>query len=197
MRREWVVLTVVAFSGLEGTSLAEKSPSRETAPVASAAPPTADDATPAPRTADDTASAPPTADDAQQTSPDGQSDRSASHEEIRPLRRQHDLPSRAGPILLIVGGGVTTLAASMWLMLGIAGSGICEANCKKPDVTGITVTGTLGLIALTGGIVWLVDVNHRRRALDRHVRTATGRRMLLPVYEPTTRTATLTFSQQF
>ena len=185
MRREWVALALLVFPLLEGTALAEESPSRETAPATSVAPPTADN------TVDG-------ADDTRKTSFAEQPVRPMTREELtRPVRKL-DLPSRVGPILVIVGGGVTTSYASAWLLFGAAGTSMCEGtNCTSPDLTGFVVAGALGLAAVTVGVVWLVDVNNRRHALERSARTAASRRMLLPVYEPVTRTAGLTFAQQF
>jgi hypothetical protein len=122
-----------------------------------------------------------------------------SNEVTSPVRKL-DLPSRVGPILTISAGGATTLVAGTFLALAATSWSCPEdagTNCSAPDLTGLALTSALGVMVLTVGIVWLVDVNSRRHALERHARTAMSRPLLLPVYEPTTRTAGLTFSQQF
>lgn len=112
--------------------------------------------------------------------------------------QKRDLPSRVPPILLIVGGGLTTSFAGGFLLLAAAGPSMCEGtNCASFDATGFAVAGAVGVTAVIGGVIWLVDVNHRRRVIQHGAGTATSRPMLVPVYEPVTRTAALTFSQQF
>ena len=128
-------------------------------------------------------------------SPSPVTESATSEETLRVTQpaRKPDLPSRAGPILLIVGGGATLTFAGSWLLLGALGSSMCESStCTQPDMTGFAVAAGAGAAVLTAGIVWLVDVNHRRHAIER-----ANRSVFLPLYEPTTRTAGFTFSQQF
>jgi hypothetical protein len=178
MRRKWIILALLALPALEGTALAEKSPSREAVSV----------------NGTETRSGARGADDTPKNSLGTEANRSHSDAEVMRSQRKKDLPSRVVPILLISVGGATAVYSGLWMLLG----SICDTeNCTTNDLTGFAVAGAVGLTALTVGIVWLVDVNNRRHAIERGARTTTGRRSLLPLYDPHTQTAALVFSQQF
>jgi hypothetical protein len=118
---------------------------------------------------------------------------------IASLQRERDGLSRGGPVALICVGGAVGLISLGFVNLRYE-QRMSEGGWSSdppPSPMGLYVASTLGFMAAIGGIVWLIDVNHERIELDERIARLRRNALVVPVLDPTTKTAAISVLGHF
>lgn len=118
---------------------------------------------------------------------------------IAGLRRERDSIDRAGPITLLVAGGIVgVFSLQLTALSGLRAMSDSADPPPPSSPTGFYVASGIGFAMAIGGLVWLVDCNQRRGRIEHRVEKLRRQSaFVLPTIEPKTGTAGLAFTGTF